>query len=349
MQWKGIYLNAAAVSLGRKEETAVAVAEGRYAAEENEVDGYLAIRVEDKRASAVEMAIDAAKLAVQRAGSAADEVDLVVHASCGHPGIDHFASASYIQHHTLGGTANALEVRQFSNGGLAAIEVAAALLTARTAPSAALITTADRFAHPGYDRYRSDKGILLSDGATGLVLSRSPGVAELLSTGLLGDTTWGDAYIGDEPWTDAAQISGRPVDLRTRREQFLAAHGDVLVEVVQSVTQRQQEAVEIALADAGLTSADVARWVFPNHGLTVVDWTFRKGIGIEEAQTTWEWGRQIGHIGAGDQTAGLTHLLETRAVRPGDIVALCGVGMGFSYGCVLVRILEQPEWSVSTE
>jgi 3-oxoacyl-[acyl-carrier-protein] synthase-3 len=272
--------------------------------------------------------------------------DLVSQASIAHQGMDHFAPASYIQTHTVGGSGAAVEVKQFSNGGLANLDLAAAYLSVRDRPAAALLTTSDKFVPPAYDRYNCDRGIVFGDGATGLVLSRTPGVARLLATVVISDGTYGAVYIGDASWDDAP--TGGPVDLRTRREQFLANNAGLLMEVVQSTTARQRESVERALADAGLGAPDIRRWVFLNVGQTQVDNEFRRSLAIDEEKTTWQWGREVGHIGAGDQVAGLAHLLETGAVQAGDKVALCSMGMGFSYGCAIVEVLQEPEWTSTT-
>ncbi|MET9960474.1 ketoacyl-ACP synthase III family protein [Streptomyces sp. NPDC006326] len=345
MRWNGIHVNACAAVLGRREETRTAVAEGRYDEAEAAADGFLSISVAEGTPP-VELAVRAADLAMARATVTAPQIDLVVHSSCNHQGLDHFAPASYVQGRTVGGRAAAIEVKQYSNGGLAALEVAAAYLTARSEDSAALLTTSDVFALPGFDRYRSDKGVVFGDGGTGLVLSRRGGVARLLSTAVISDGTYGAVYLGNAPFEEeAAGAEDGPVDLRGRRDAYLEENGELLLKIVQSLTERQQESVTVALADAGLTAADIDRWVLTNVGRTLDDVDFRAMFGIEDDRTLWEWGRRVGHIGAADQIAGLTHLLETGAVRPGDRVALCGIGMGFTYACAVVEILEQPEWT----
>ncbi|MER7466108.1 ketoacyl-ACP synthase III family protein [Streptomyces sp. NPDC097981] len=345
MRWNGIYVNACAAVLGRREDVRTAVAEGRYDEAEAVSDGFLSISVAED-GPAVELAVRAADLTMDRATVAPEEIDLVVHSSCNHQGLDHFAPASYVQGRTIGGRAAAVEVKQYSNGGLAALEIAAAYLTARSDRAAALLTTSDVFALPGFDRYRSDKGVVFGDGGTGLVLSRQGGVARLLSTAVISDGTYGAVYLGNTPFAELAGTSqDGPVDLRGRRDDYLLENGELLLKIVQSLTERQQESVTVALADAGLTARDIDRWVLTNVGRTLDDVDFRAMFGIEDANTTWEWGRRVGHIGAADQIAGLTHLLENGEIRPGDRVALCGIGMGFTYACAVVEILGQPAWT----
>ncbi|MDT0436335.1 MULTISPECIES: ketoacyl-ACP synthase III family protein [Streptomyces] len=343
MRWNGIYVNACAAVLGRGERTEDAVAEGRYDADEAAADGFLSISVADD-GPAVELAVRAGGLVMDRATAAPDDIRLVVHSSCNHQGLDHFAPASYVQGRTVGGSAAAVEVKQYSNGGLAAVEIAAAYLANLPEPAAALLTTSDVFALPGFDRYRSDKGVVFGDGGTGLVLSRAGGVARLLSTAVISDGTYGAVYLGNSPFAQESSAD-EPVDLRARRDDYLAENGELLLEIVQSLTERQRESVTAALADAGLDAADIDRWVLTNVGRTLDDVPFRETFGITDEKTTWEWGRRVGHIGAADQIAGLTHLMETGEAEPGDRIALCGIGMGFTYACAVVEITERPHWS----
>ncbi|MFJ8751990.1 ketoacyl-ACP synthase III family protein [Streptomyces sp. NPDC102441] len=347
MQWDGIYVNGAAAHLGRTEGVRTAVAEGRYDETECREDAYLAVRVAPDDEAPVDMAVAAGRTALERSGIPADVFALVLHASIAHQGLDHFTAASYIQGRTVAGRAQALEIKQSSNGGMAALELAAAHLSAGSEQAAALITTSDKFAAPAYDRYRSDGGMLMSDGATSVVLSRRPGVARLLSTAIIGDATHENAYRGDVPWTAAPGDEGWPLDIRARRGRHLENGGNIW-EIVKDLTARQQEAIDLALTDAGTDVGEITRFVFPNVGRSVQDWDSRKANGIDEAQATWEWGRQVGHIGAGDQLGGLTHLLETGAVRPGDKVMLCGIGSGWSFSTAVLEITGRPDWSVTT-
>lgn len=339
-----MYISGLGMVLGRRESTESAVASGRYSARDNEADGYTAVRVADE-GPAVEMAVEAAGRALKRSGLDPAEVCLVVHACAAHQGLENLAPASYVQSRTVQGTATAVEIRQFSNGAMIALELAAGSLAARPAPRAALLTTADRFVSPAWDRYRSDQGTLFGDGATALVLSRRPGVARLLSTTVIGDASFVGLQIGDAPWTDAVDASSWPADLTARRKQHLAAQGvDLLMRLMTTTTRLQRESIEGALADAGITPGDVAWWVVPNMGRAVVDWDFRRRMGLHEARTTWSWGREVGHLGAGDPFGGLTHLFEAGSVHPGDRVALVGVGQGENYGCAVLEILKEPGW-----
>ncbi|MGW0775330.1 hypothetical protein ACWD01_17160 [Streptomyces sp. NPDC002835] len=106
---------------------------------------------------------------------------MLLHAAVGFNGIDGWNIASCLQHQILAGHGLSTELRQQSNGAMAAIELAAAHLAAGTDRAAALITASDRFVLPLRDRRRARAGPVPGDGASAAVLSRRSGFARVLS------------------------------------------------------------------------------------------------------------------------------------------------------------------------
>lgn len=343
MQWNNIYLNGCASELGRLEDVREAVRDGRYDPGECESNGYVSVSVTDGT-SPPDLAVAAGRRALTRAGVPESEFGLVLHASVTFQGINGWTPTPYIQARTVGGTAVCMEVQQACNGGMAGIEAAAARISLDQGTTAALVTTADAFPTPAFDRYRCDMGTLRGDGATAAVVSRTPGPARLLSTALITDASHEGLSRGGEPWLTHSAAAALPWDLRARRVDYLASKG-IGRNIVAMVVTRMQEVIDTALADAETAPDEVTRWVFTNLGPAFrYYWDFQRVNGIEEARTTWEWGRTVGHVGAGDHIAGLTHLFEQDTLRPGDRVAMVGVGGGFSFGCSVVEVLERSGW-----
>lgn len=324
-------------------EVGEAIAGGRYDAAEQELNQYVSVTVSDG-ASPPEMAVEAGRLALGRSRIPAADVALVLHASAWFQGIAFWPAASYVHRHVLGGGgrfAPALDVQQMCNGALGAIELAASYLLAVPSRRSALVTTADRFGDPGFDRWRGDvRGIVYGDGAASVVLART-GFARLLAISTIVDTELEGMYRGDEPFGVAP---GRPVDVRARREAF-AAEGFGASEVSGRTIAGLSEVVGLVLDEAGLKLGDVKRFVFPNVGLRGLRSAYAEPLGLDVASTTWEWGRRTGHVGAADQLTGLTHLVESGQVGPGDRVMLVGIGAGFSWTCAIVEVTDRPEWT----
>ncbi|WP_406728598.1 3-oxoacyl-[acyl-carrier-protein] synthase III C-terminal domain-containing protein [Streptomyces sp. GD-15H] len=149
---------------------------------------------------------------------------------------------------------------------------------------------------------------------------------------------------GDEPLFPPGASVGRAVDLKERAAQYAAseaAAGLADHELIGSATGR---AVKQALADADVEISDIAR-------VTHMNWAHERflrrtlaPLGLETWRGTLEFSRSVGHLGAGDQIAGLDHLLETGSLGPGDHVLMIGVGTGISISCVVLRVEERPGW-----
>ncbi|MER0443347.1 ketoacyl-ACP synthase III family protein [Streptomyces sp. Edi4] len=293
--------------------------------------------------SAAEMAAHAARTAVARAGSTPAEVELLLHADTYHQGQDLWPVASYIQREALGNSCQAIEIRQMSNGGLAALDLATAYLTAGHGRGDALLTTADRFCAPGIDRWQTDPGTPYADGATALVLSRRGGVAQLVSLALFADPELEPLHRGDEPFTTAPFGHRMPVDFEQAKRAFIGRAG--MSYAISRAHHGQRTVIKQALADAGMELGDAQWVVLPHFGGRRLKAIYYQPFGIDPARTTWKFSRTVGHLGAGDQFASLDHLLVSRSVRPGDRCVLVSVGAGYSWGCAVVEITEQPGWS----
>ena len=342
MRLNDIFLDSIGVRLGRPTDLADAVAEGRYDAAEYKANGLLGAVVSDDE-FAPDMAIAAVRQALGRGAADPADIRLMLHASIYFQGQDMWTPASYIQQHTIAGNAPTVDVDQKSNGGMAALGLGSAFLSACDDDAAVLITTCDRFCEPGWDRFRSETGTVMGDGATATVLTRRPGFARVLSCVMTGDPTLEEMYRGDGLRTGAAPTD-RPLDLRTRKKKYMRARLRDLEEISLRIAGGVTACMETALGEAKVEVADVSRVVMPNIGLTVRWWDLLNDLGVPKERTTWEWGRTIGHLGAGDQFNGLNHLLETGEVGPGDRVVLAGSGHGFNWGAAVVEILESPRW-----
>ncbi|WP_329086684.1 ketoacyl-ACP synthase III family protein [Actinomadura citrea] len=343
MRCDGLFLAGLAHRLPEAVEVDGAVDGGRYDAGDRKADAYASVAVATDEAPP-EMAAAAARLALDRSGLPPSGVALLLHASAWFQGVDYWPAASYVHREVLGDDgrrAPALDVQQMCAGALGALELAASYLAADASRASALVTTADRFTDPGFDRWRGDvRGIVYGDGAAAAVLARE-GFARLLAVSTVVDTALEGMYRGDEPF---AAAPGRRVDVRARRAAF-AAHARQLVgSLAERTTSGLSEAVGRTLDEAGLKLADVSRFAFPNVGLHVLRTRYAEPLGLDVERTTWDWGRRTGHVGAADQLTGLTHLVETGRVGPGDRVLLVGIGAGFAWTCAAVEITERPGW-----
>jgi 3-oxoacyl-[acyl-carrier-protein] synthase-3 len=202
------------------------------------------------------------------------------------------------------------------------------------------VTTGDRFCLPGYDRWRSDPGTICGDGGTAAVLSTRGGFARLRSLASVSDPSLEKIARGNAAFGDAPFSARMPIDLDLCRAEMVKEMG--LDEVLDRIDTGQRETFKQALSDAQVEFSDIDWFILPSLGQGRLKAHFLDPFGIDLDQTTWSWGRNIGHLGAGDQIAGLGHLAESGNLVPGQRCMLAGVGAGFSWSAAVVEILELP-------
>ncbi|MCF1597397.1 ketoacyl-ACP synthase III family protein [Streptomyces muensis] len=329
-RWDGLFIGAAAMSLGHSQDVRGAVGAGLYDARQCRRDAYRAVCVADDGALPG-LVVRAADLARRRSGVPAGEVDLVLHASSWAVRADG-CRAEGVRRALRCPRATALEVRDRAGSGLVGLHLAAQYLSASPDMTAALVTTGDASAAPGGDRFRRGPGRVLADGATAVVVRTGTGLVRVLATTVVGESPHRLILRSDLPWRIPDAEPAPEPDAVAGPEAEQARLAELLAD-------REREVMADALADAGLGVDDIARFVFPHLGSGLQRWDRRAALGIDEKRTTWDWGNGIGHLPSGDQAAGLAHLLGSAALGAGDKVVLVGDGFGGSLGCAVLEVL----------
>lgn len=303
--------------------------------------GLVSVTVSDG-VSGPEMASRAARTAMERSGTGAEDVELVLHASIYYQGQELWAPASYVQRAAVGNQCPAFSVGQVSNGGMGAVELATSYLRSASDTSSVLITTGDRFCPPGFDRWNSDPGTVYADGGTALVLSRNRGFARLLSVASASRPELEGMHRGAAPFGAVPFAHRDRVDLGACKDEFVEEAGRSFV--ISRMVEGQRQVIKEALAQADTELDGIDWFVLPHLGRRRLSATYFTPFGIDPGRSTWEWGRTVGHLGAGDQFSGLTHLVERGAAEPGHRILMAGVGAGFSWTCAVIEIEDRPSW-----
>ncbi|MET9383891.1 ketoacyl-ACP synthase III family protein [Streptomyces sp. NPDC002928] len=326
---------------------AEAVARGEWEAAVAAKSGMRSVTVcaDDDEAPA-EMAVRAAGRALDRAGTDGSKVGLLLHASLYDQGNDLWGTASYVQRRALRGCCPALEVRQVSNGGMAALFLASALLSSGHGPGhgQVLITTADRFCPPGFDRWHSDPGTVYADGGTAMLLSAREGFARVRSLVLVSDPELEGMHRAGDPFGVARSAPPGVLDLEGHKKRYVGRAG--MSFSVARVAAGQRDTVKEALADAGVSAAEISRWLLPHFGRRRLETNCLRPLGIDADRTAWEFSSRVGHLGAGDQIAALEHLVLSGALGAGERCVLMGVGAGFTWSCAVVEVMRAPGWTI---
>jgi 3-oxoacyl-[acyl-carrier-protein] synthase-3 len=320
------------------ETTAAAVAGGRLSEEEARGSGYRELPVSHDLAPP-EMAVRAGQVALERAGVPAAGLDLVAHAWTHHQGHDFWSPAHFVAARLGAGKAQPVGVHQMCNGGAAAVETAASRLLADPTLHRALVTTADRFGAPGFDRWRGDYSVVYGDGATAAVLDvvTAPVTSGLellaLSTVAAPELEW--MHRGDDAFSPAARMPSPTIDVRRTKKAYLTATGkDAFVKTVATCVG---DVLVQGLAEAGVTVREPRCVLVPRLGAAALDEVYRPAVNAVLPAPVADLGERTGHLGAGDALANLTALAEQELLRPGELGVVLSAGAGFTWSCLVVR------------
>ncbi|MEV4517227.1 ketoacyl-ACP synthase III family protein [Dactylosporangium sp. NPDC049525] len=343
MSEQPLYLAAAAAWLPPPMELTTLAGQG---ADEFVTNGIVSIPVAGPDDAPPVMAARAAQTALARAAALhqQDDVVLVLYANTYHQGQNSFWSpASYVQRSAGVSGAAAINVGQASNGGMAALDLAAGYLSARGS-GAALITAADRFCEPGIVRWAADYGAVYGDGAAAVVVSTSGGFARIVSVHTSTDAELEQMHRGNTRFQPAP--TGALVDVRLSKVQFITDFG--LDNLLHRLSTGMRSVVDAALTRAGCDLADMAVVVLPNLNRKMLTDQYLEPLALDPDRTLVEWSSRVGHLGAADQLAGVAHLVESGRVARGDRVLLVGTGSGLSWSAAVLEILDVPVWAERT-
>jgi 3-oxoacyl-[acyl-carrier-protein] synthase III len=257
-----------------------------------------------------------------------------------------WAAGGYILRALGCGHPPAFEIRQGCNGMMRALEIVAGHFALVTTPATALLTAADNFSSPVFDRWRGGgPGFVVGDAGSSLLLSNTGGFARVRSVCSATVPELEGMHRGQEPL--AAPHGDREIDMTARALWFLH-RGDGAGGGDGHAVDWQLEVVRRALADAEIGPSDIARVLFTHCAGYMTDQWIMRPLGLPLARSGWDFGRTVGHLGASDHVVGLDHLVSSGEVGPGDHVLLAGGAPGYSVSAAVITVIDRPSWATDT-
>ncbi|MEO7240227.1 MAG: beta-ketoacyl-ACP synthase III [Sphingomicrobium sp.] len=263
------------------------------------------------------LAADAARRALDHAGVAASEIDLIVLATAT-PDQTFPSSATKVQAMLGIDDCIAFDVHAVCTGFLYALSVADSMLRGGNAKKA-LVIGAETFSRI-LDWEDRGTCVLFGDGAGALVLGSEHGERGILATKLHADGRHNDMLFVD----GGPSTTGTVGKLRMKgREVFRHAVVN-LAEVLGEV-----------LAEIGLTAADVD-WVVPHQAnARILDATARKlGLSPDKVVVTVD---QHANTSAASVPLALDTAVRDGRIKRGDLIVLEAMGGGFTWGAAALR------------
>ncbi|WP_320779263.1 ketoacyl-ACP synthase III family protein [Streptomyces sp. CRN 30] len=295
-----------------------------------------------------DMAVRAARTALDRSPSGAATIGTVLHGSTFFQGPEMWSPAAYIMRELGIAGAGGTEIRNGCNSMLTGVELAAGLLAHQPADRPdILLTTADNFDSPLLNRWNSGPmGVIAADAASAVVISPTDGFAQVEAVVSRVYPEFEAMARGDEPLFPPTGSTGRRVDTVQRAQQFNERVREVGgMSIADGIAKACSETVLAALDEAGLKGSDL-RWVLvPNGDEATTRNCATEPLGLDVTRSQWEFGCGIGHASASDQFIALDHLLRTGQLDEGDHVLLFGGAPGWSAVAVVLTVRALPSWT----
>lgn len=264
------------------------------------------------------LAADAAQRALDAAGMAPDDIDLIIVATAT-PDQTFPATATKVQHLLGCNGGAAFDIAAVCSGFLYAFSVAESMIRAGSAKNA-LVIGSETFTRI-LDWEDRTTCVLFGDGAGAVVLCGEVGTRGVLATKLHADGRHNQLlYVDGGPST-----TGTVGKLRMQgREVFRHA-----------VTNLSTVLHEV-LNEMGL-SADAIDWVVPHQAnRRIIDATVKKlGLSADRVIVTVD---QHANTSAASVPLALDVAVRDGRIKPGDLVMLEAMGGGFTWGASLVRM-----------
>ena len=266
-----------------------------------------------------DMALDAARKALQAAGRVRQDIDLIIVATST-PDMVFPSTAAILQNKLGANGCAAFDVQAVCSGFIYALTVADAMIRAGAA-TRALVVGSEIFSRL---LDFTDRGtcVLFGDGAGAVVLeaSETPGI---LASDLHADGKYVDILCVPGQ-VSGGKITGKPLLTMDGQAVFKLAVGLL------------ESAARATLDKAGLSEADID-WLVPHQAnIRIMQSTARKlKMGMDKVVVTVH---EHGNTSAASIPLGLDHAVRAGQLQPGQTAMLEGVGGGFTWGAVLVRL-----------
>lgn len=266
-----------------------------------------------------ELGVEASRKALEAAGIGPQDLDLIIVATSTPDMV--FPSTACILQNKLGANGcAAFDVQAVCSGFVYALTVADAMIRAGSIRRA-LVVGAEVFSRI-LDFSDRTTCVLFGDGAGAVVLeaSEQPGI---LATDLHADGRH----------VDILCVPGNVAGGQVLGDPLLKMDGQAVFKLAVGVLEK---AARATLDKAGLTDADID-WLIPHQAnIRIMQGTARKlKLSMDKVVVTVD---QHGNTSAASIPLALDHGVRTGLVKTGDTVLLEGVGGGFTWGAVLLKM-----------
>jgi 3-oxoacyl-[acyl-carrier-protein] synthase-3 len=276
------------------------------------------------------LAAEATRMALQRAGLLATDLDCIVFATASP---DHFFPGNGVFLQRLLGIPDipALDLRNQCTGFVYGLSVADAWI--RCGQYKRVLLVGAEIQSPGLDPTTAgrDTAVIFGDGAGVAILGPTDDVAR----GVLSTHLFSDGRYAEKLWMDGPGLSHVPwisADMLADGKARIQMEGR---EVFKSATTKMPESVHQALARHGFTTADIKLLIAHQANLRISEMV-QKQLGLRDDQV-FNNIQRYGNTTAASIPIALHEALELGRLSRGELLILTAFGSGFTWGSAAIR------------
>jgi len=276
------------------------------------------------------LAAEATRMALQRAGLQATDLDCIVFATASP---DHFFPGNGVFLQRMLGVTDipALDVRNQCTGFVYGLSVADAWI--RCGQYKRVLLVGAEIQSPGLDPTTAgrDTAVIFGDGAGVAIL----GPTDDAQRGVLSTHLFSDGRQAEKLWMDGPGLSHVPwisADMLANGKARIQMEGR---EVFKSAITKMPESVQQALALHGLTIADIKLLIAHQANLRISEMV-QKQLGLRDDQV-FNNIQRYGNTTAASIPIALHEALELGRLSRGDLLILTAFGSGFTWGSAAIR------------
>ena len=286
--------------------------------------------VEPGEAAGSDLALEAAKMALDRADMEPDELDCIVFATLSP---DYFfpGGGVYLQRKLGVAGIPALDVRNQCSGFLYGLSVADAWI--RTGQYRRVLLVGAEVHSTGIDFSPAgrDIGVLFGDGAGAAIL----GPTDEPGRGVLSTHLFADGRFAEKLWCESDSSARFP---RISHEDLEAGRQYPLMEgreVFRNAVVRMPESVEAALTENGLAVDDIDLLIAHQANLRINEMVARRlGLGDDRVYNNIQ---RYGNTTAATIPMAIHEASDRGLLERGDLLMLTAFGSGFTWGSAAIR------------
>jgi len=279
-----------------------------------------------------QMAIRAAKIALQDGDIDPREIDLIIYCGAGVP--DHILppSGGKVQAAISADRAMTFDLVQGCGGMLTGMQIAKAQIALDEGCNTVMLVTGDKWSQ--FTHHHAADSVFFGDGGGAVVIRKNhlrlqPVASEVVSKGEYNDL-WGIPAGGLSLPASSETLSQdlhiyKCIDPERARHEFKEIYIPMMVEVVSG-----------ALKKAGIKPDEVAFFSMVNANLKVQELLLSQ-LGIPMERSSEKYLQKFGHFGSQDIFFNLDLAVREEKISKGDYIVMLTTGIGFSWGCAVIK------------